>query len=566
MIESLSPDSILYPHKRLFDTPTAPAAPAPSATRNVVVQAPPQQTPSEMKAQVANMIDELAQRGFDFRYNSLSVLTDSPGWTFVEQLKTMPAVDWSSLQARWKLPEVDACEELFSHSELFNLGERAYQSKANKWRDLRRDFLHHSDTTPHFSHKINGSTFANSGKVDFVSSIGPLFLEVKQEKANPSPISSRSYRVNSDVYNGVVQVAERVDVLSRMYAFLRVAFFFVLTGRGTFLLEFKRSSPEDWRVSRQTGTLNWFYLGRNDSLVNKVWHGLVERCRNPNFFVSSDGDVLSAAIAMLGVDPALCATKIIGHSCNSVYACSLTRSNRRLGFQGDICLKVVSSADDDGDNPNPEVEFSWRVGQESAKRGRACCYLAVITGWDEVPSVKWCSEEAAAHVAAITKNAPRLEKTYTNEDETSLAWWMCPTQSTTWTDKAVIIMTAGIYDHVITPDLWFNVVQVKVQEDLRFYRDIGILHRDVRRPNIVMFRADNGIERYELIDLSMAVVPGAVTVVYREHYRNCGQRVRAAALACGRENEAVVLDTYVWEKHDDDDMLWVLTKRFSENI
>lgn len=466
---------------------------------------------------------------------------------------------------------------IFSHNDLQLRGESDYQSNVlTPLTEDGVDFYPCSDANAAFLFK-NHENWTRSAKVDLISAHLPCFIEIKTDDKRKT-VTERKQMIDSITKEVVIQGVERLDALARVNGTIGEAFVFAATGRGTYLIHFVRYTPEKVKNTGKSGALNFYYLGCNDALFHSVWHGLVNKSVREvqhdwcPFWLTRDAPMVLRILSEMHLPHALCRIKLVGCSSNAVYGITLMDNNNIIQKRVvHFCIKVIGDENwcpqkgfSEEDLTEQEVRLSGTIATAAHNEKRPCYLWAGFTASSE--KIEWWIrtpadiDEAARMLTAIKIKGR------------DCAWWkLVPTRDTR--SSGALIMQAGHYNHKITfaelPKL-----MLEVSECLSFYHRQGILHRDIRLPNVVKFG-----ESFQLIDFGLAVPQNANSRnITLTQLRNCGKSVLRRALSAGLVNtsnnqleyigggkyEEVLFDDQ-WSADDDHEMFAAMVARFLSN-
>lgn len=190
-----------------------------------------------------------------------------------------------------------------------------------------------------------------NGKIDLVSSRGPLFLEIKGRS-----ISDRSQEMTTTEFNIIGQVLERIYLLRCCYGQLSKIVCFSATSADARCYVYRRVKRDKFEE-----TLDIWKIKHDD--IFKIWGSVVATVsKEPQWFLTSDAPFINSCLMRLGYHPSICGVKLEKSSSGSrhhvyhihfpefctslagVTVLAIPRTSNR------ICIKVHNSITCDYDN------------------------------------------------------------------------------------------------------------------------------------------------------------------------------------------------------------------------
>lgn len=471
----------------------------------------------------------------------------------------------------------------FSYDDLYILGETKYQ---NILIPECEDYLFESHRQPEFFFRVGTGSLRLTAKVDGISTLFPGMIEMKEDphtKSYPDPSAERvdvhgsehcTDSVMDDTMKKVLgQAIERIDCLARVNGTIEQGFVFALTGKGGFMFHFQRFSVSQWRARRKTdqklGSLRIYFLGRDSNVVNAIWNGLLCKSRmqlnngiHP-FYFTPDASMIIRVLSAMGLTHSLCRIKPIGASMSTVYGVTLMDDHNEIDLKRiDFCIKVIRHVNS-RDEAVREVEISSIVAKKSREHNRHCYLWAGYTCINDSTEgvLDWWTGPSDVIDAAKSNEAKKLPHRH-SDNQGTLAWWLCQPPQNECYSCAAIVMEMGVNQPVKMDNL--PQLLMDIPECLSFYHSIGLLHRDARVPNMVLFN-----KKYQLIDFGMAAKQGEKLDVDRIQIGNMGMSAWNRAVTAGTvrgdyptagdadsAGSDIVLESDEWSVNDDFEMLF----------
>jgi hypothetical protein len=136
-------------------------------------------------------------------------------------------------------------------------------------------------------------TLPASAKVDFLSTMAPMMLELKQASSD---------FIGETVYELLYQMVERVVLAARVNETLRRVVAFGTTGRTAWMFMMLRSFSENGKQEE-----NYHFFPLDPKLIFGLWHAYNDLCsRNPLIYATENSFQLARILRTLGYHPSYC--------------------------------------------------------------------------------------------------------------------------------------------------------------------------------------------------------------------------------------------------------------------
>eukprot|EP01031_Cornospumella_fuschlensis_P026993 gene26993-32612_t len=419
-------------------------------------------------------------------------------------------MDKNSVRALLQIPaEFDLSEGdeqthglVHNSQELYDMGETAYQKRINEASASKLCFLvqtHKSSSLIPAAKQHDNGIFRFSGKADILSALRPMAVEIKgvsHTAPYSKPFGSKHLdNVHCDVLEQALRRVYSVSCIQQYMA--NIAVFAVCSDRA-WLAWYQRKMVQE--ELRQQESINMIEI--EPSSLGYYWALLTKQAlENRNVMFLEGHDAMYLIDFLDGLQPHAahyCRTRFITMSMNSVYAVTLPQREAEKGES--LCisksvkhfaLKVIQNQQQFEQEAQCIAQINGYIHSHGYGIGEGCNSTFYALG-----SKKW-GEECKIHNSRAFDTSkigsllgeimrPALEAHEQRMRDDVVPWWLYVPKPDKPLAGGVILMLCGDYNHKVSASN-----RVLAYRGVSYWLDLihsaGVLHRDIRRSNIMRF-------------------------------------------------------------------------------